>query len=184
MQKQFGQKLHIGNPNGQYLGKDDYREAIRRMRFDASDLNTPTPWATRADPNGFSFEVKGLQLNFTMPDLYLKSVSATGKRYVLGGTQPKSLDPDVVQMEFGETYMNLGWIKTERNLPVTLKSLNEAMATFSGGSPGKNEFLQVIVAFAEGLRFDAVVQKIIGENPITKLDVSWDDHRATVRKGT
>ena len=172
---------HAGTP--QYLGKDDYYEAVRRLALGVSNLNHPTPWPTRADPNGFSFEVRGLQLHVTLPDLYLRGVSAGGRLWVFQGTQFQIPGLTTVQMPFRETYMAMGWNKTEANVTVTLKSLNASMAAFRSGSPQKGDFLHGTGAFAEGARFAAIVRKVIAEAPITKTDVSWDDSRASVRKG-
>jgi len=167
----------------QYLEDVHYYEAIRRMRHGVSNLNEPTPWPTRADPNGFSFEVRGLRLHLTLPDLYLRGVSAGGRLFVFQGTQFQLPGLTTVQMPFRETYMAMGWNKTEANVKVTLKSLNTSMAAFRSGSPQRHDFLHVTVAFAEGARFATVVQKVIAGTEITKTDVSWDASRASVRKG-
>ena len=172
---------HAGTP--QYLGKEDYYETIRRMTRGVGNLDTPPPWATRADANGFSFEVRGLGLHFTLPDLYLRGVSAGSRLFVFQGAQFRIPGLTTVQMPFRETYMAMGWNKTESNVTVSLGSLNAAMAAFRNGSPQRQDFLHVTVAFAEGIRFAAVANKVIDADPITKTDVSWDASRASVRKG-
>ena len=54
---------------------------------------------------------------------------------------------------------------------------------FFGGSPGKSSFRTIVVAFAEGFRFDTIARKVARGEQIAGKELDWSAEGATVYQG-
>ena len=175
-----------------WLTPEQYRSIIAEIRTNVAAPDSGTPARTRTTPefiNGvLRFQGSAVAIRYALPDLYVRgflvktggggSISHfTGQRFESQGLTP-------VALPFGDTYDNMGWQKNNDGKTITLHDVNVALNSLVSGAGGtlpKNQALALVVAFAEAVRFDGVLEKIIGEREIDGAqDLAWDESTAGV----
>ena len=122
-----------------------------------------------------------------MPDFYLQGVQIHegqgSKLYRFHNSTFALVGATIKTATFGEAYADMGWNKSQDGLTITLNDVNTAFFEFYGGIPSKSSFRTIVVAFAEGCRFDKIARKVAKGEQIAGKELDWSADGATVYQG-
>jgi|GEM_PF-4506604 len=180
-----------------YNSNSDYYADLAIMRSEASVISAGGVRKTvnniahyRYTVQRFNNDYGLISLYFSMPNLYLQGVHVASSNvfYKFRGSaaQPNNLNIincTTEEQSFTEDYKAMGWNKSIEGITVTLNDINDAFFAFFSGNVSKAAFRTVVIAFAEGFRFDKVAQKICRGEMIGGKELDWSAPGATVVQG-
>ena len=170
----------------------DYYADLGTMRSTASAIGAGGVRKTVAAPNPYSFTTTRFQadfglciLHFSMPDFYLLGIQVEPLMtvYSFYGSAFQIVNRTNKRMDFGESYAAMGWDKSNSSTTVTLDDVNKAFFELFGGVPSKTSFRSIVIAFAEGFRFNAIAMKVVRGTEIAGKELDWSAAGATVVQG-
>jgi hypothetical protein len=167
----------------------NYYADLAIMRNEVSQIVGGTR-KTVAIPASWPFVIRRFEddyglvtLHFEMPRLYLQGIQVGNNLYTFHGCNFQIINCVTRQQTFTEDYAAMGWNKSHSLTPVTLDEVNDAFYQFFAGNPNKKAFRTVVIAFAEGFRFNAIAQKVAKGTAIDGKELDWSAPGATVVQG-
>jgi hypothetical protein len=177
-----------------YSSKGDYYADLGVMRSEASTVGAAGVRKTNTNAATYRYTVRrfnddfGLaHLHFSMPDLYLKAVQieagAANRYYRFKGSTFAIVNSALQALDFKDDYAAMGWNKSQDALTVTLDDVNQAFFDLFGNQPSKKALRSIVIAFAEGFRFNKIAVKVATGEAISGKELDWSAEGASVYQG-
>lgn len=162
------------------MDKNEYAATIKKLRVSLSENKGDAGGVTRTRATGTTWiaidsDISFLYLN---SDLYILAVRVKDVAYRFNDSDNFTIPGGTVKtLGHAGDYKGLGWIRTGP-ITVSLNDVNQALENIrylsATKAPEKKSMLRIVIAFAEGIRFNTVALKVVKGESIASADVSWD----------
>lgn len=139
------------------------------------------PAAAPAVPIALQFPAgdqrQGMQIYYRRHDAYIMGYRTTGGTSYACNNQVANI-PASVNLTFNDDYATLGWnrqgLAVNAGGPtVTVATLDQALHSASNGAVSSKQLCTIVIALAEGVRFDDVEKAVRAGSTITTAMVDW-----------
>ena len=168
------------------MEKHEYATIIKHLRGTLSDAPTDGTAFRRTRAGAGRTWVNicdGISFLYQDADLYIDAVRVGNIGYGFKGTSNFIIAEGTVKfLSHGGDYKSLGWDRLG-SITVTLENVTYALQAVqfmnSNKAPDKTSLLRLVIAFAEGIRFNGVALNIVKGEAIDPKDISWDARNDT-----
>jgi Ribosome inactivating protein len=121
---------------------------------------------------------QGMQIFYRRHDAYIMGYRTThGQNYACNNQMANI--PAPLNLGFNDDYATLGWnrqgsaVNTDGGPKVTVADLDQALTSASNGAVSRIQLCRIVLALAEGIRFDDVEKAVRAGSAINTTMVDW-----------